>query len=151
MISEEINISLFKVTEVDLDDIMQIEMESFNYPWKRETFESELQNTYSRFFIARVNNIAAGFIIYWDIPYEIHLINIAVRPAYKRMGIGSFLLKEMIDYAKSTSKQLITLEVRPSNIAARYFYRKHGFVEIYVREKYYIDNDEDAIVMELAL
>ncbi|MGC8926472.1 MAG: ribosomal protein S18-alanine N-acetyltransferase [Myxococcota bacterium] len=151
MIEVEKNISISRVTENDIDGIMQIEIESFNYPWKRETFEGELKNTYSRFFVAKVDNFPSGFIIYWDIPYEIHLINIAVKPAYRRMGIGTTLLREMIEYAKQNSKQLITLEVRVSNIAARLFYIKNGFIEAYIREKYYVDNDEDAIVMELSL
>ncbi len=149
MIKEEnFPIIFTKVTEKDIDDIVIIENESFQYPWKRETFESELTNTFSRFFIARKNKDPAGFIIYWDIPYEIHLINIAVRPKYRRMGTGAMLLGEMINYAEMNSKQLITLEVRVSNKGAITFYRKFGFREVYIREKYYVDNDEDAIVME---
>ncbi len=145
------NILIIRVTENDIDDIILIENESFFSPWKRETFEAELNNTYSKFYIAKRDGIPAGFIIYWDIPYEIHLINIAVSPAYRREGIGSLLLTQMINYARSSSKQIITLEVRVSNYAAIQFYKKFGFKEAYIREKYYIDNDEDAIVMELYL
>ncbi|MCX7943644.1 MAG: ribosomal protein S18-alanine N-acetyltransferase [Deltaproteobacteria bacterium] len=150
MIVETTNTIFFKrVTKNDIDDIVLIENESFKHPWKKETFESELNNPYSRFFIAKKENSPAGFIIYWDIPYEIHLINIAVRPQFRRMNIGSMLLGEMIKYAKDKKKHLITLEVRISNIGAINFYKKFGFKEAGIREKYYVDNDEDAIVMEL--
>ncbi|MCX7959311.1 MAG: ribosomal protein S18-alanine N-acetyltransferase [Deltaproteobacteria bacterium] len=152
MIADGKNIVLLsKVTSDDIDDIVLIENESFMCPWKRETFESELTNTFSRFWIARTGKEPAGFIIYWDVPYEIHLINIAVRPKFRRMGTGSLLIGEMINYAENNSKQLITLEVRVSNRGAISFYKKFGFREAYIREKYYIDNDEDAIVMEYYL
>lgn len=145
------NILITRVTENDIDDIILIENESFFFPWKRETFEAELMNTYSQFYIVKERDVSVGFIIYWDIPYEIHLINIAVRPEYRREGIGSLLLTQMINYARSSSKQIITLEVRASNYGAIQFYKRFGFKEAYIREKYYIDNDEDAIVMELYL
>lgn len=141
----------YEVTAKDIDDITLIENECFTFPWRRETFEAELNNEFSRFIIAKSGEEPAGFIIYWDIPYEIHLINIAVRPKYRRKGIGSLLLGEMINYAEMNSKQLITLEVRVSNYGAIKFYQKFGFKEIGIREKYYIENDEDAIVMGLYL
>jgi len=151
MIIEDRDISIYKVTQSDIDDIVTIENESFQFAWKRETFENELNNEFSRFYIAKVKGIPAGFIMYWDIPYEIHLINIAVRPQFRRQGIASRMLSDMIEYARVNSKDIITLEVRVSNKVAISFYKKFGFKELFVREKYYVDNDEDAIVMELLL
>jgi len=151
MIAGSRDITIYKVTQSDIDDIVTIENESFQFAWKRETFENELKNEFSRFYIAKVNDTSAGFIMYWDIPYEIHLINIAVRPQFRRQGIASRMLNDMISYARSASKDIITLEVRVSNLAAISFYKKFGFIELFIREKYYVDNDEDAIVMELTL
>lgn len=151
MISEDKNFCIQRVTADDIDDIVQIENESFLYPWRRETFVSEIMNSFSRFFIVRHNGSAAGFIIYWDIPCEIHLINIAVRPLYRRNGIGTLMMNYMIDYGRISQKQIITLEVRVSNLGAISFYKRFNFSQLYIREKYYVDNDEDAIVMELRL
>lgn len=140
-----------RVTATDIDDIVSIERESFRYPWKRETFESELYNSFSRFLIAQTDQKAAGFMIFWHLPQELHLINIAVRPEFRRMGIGTRLMEYMLDYAKRNACDYITLEVRVSNVGAQIFYGRFGFKRSYIREKYYVDNDEDAIVMELFL
>jgi len=41
------------------------------------------------------------------------------------------------------------LEVRSGNLAARALYRKFGYEEVGIRKKYYSDNGEDAILMNL--
>jgi ribosomal-protein-alanine N-acetyltransferase len=42
---------------------------------------------------------------------------------------------------------IVTLEVRTSNIAAQSLYRKYGFGEAGIRRAYYTDNLEDAVIM----
>jgi ribosomal protein S18 acetylase RimI-like enzyme len=42
------------------------------------------------------------------------------------------------------------LEVRESNLVAQELYRKFGYEETGRRQRYYKDNDEDAILMNLS-
>jgi len=92
----------------------------------------------------------AGFLCRWLVANECHILNVAVHPSMRRMGIGIELMTEAIVEAKAKNIQLITLEVRRSNLAARTLYRRLNFDERRLRKNYY-GLGEDAIVMELSL
>ena len=78
---------------------------------------------------------------------EAHIVSVGVRSRYRGRGIGELLLIAAIEQATARHTRVATLEVRPSNEAARNLYLKHGFVECGVRRGYYADNREDAIIM----
>lgn len=139
-----------KVSEIkceDLDDLMEVNNLSFNIPWSRESFESEINNKLAHYFVAHVDNKAIGFGGMWIIIDEGHITNIAVHPNYRGTGIGDSILKAMLDYCSSKEVKAMTLEVRASNTRAQNLYTKHGFIEEAIRKKYYEDNGEDAILM----
>ncbi|MFC2071846.1 ribosomal protein S18-alanine N-acetyltransferase [Chloroflexota bacterium] len=89
----------------------------------------------------------SGFAGFWVMADEAHLTAIAVREAYRRQGIGEFLLLSVIDLAKELDTRIVTLEVRASNAVAQSLYVKYGFTQVGVRRGYYIDNKEDGIIM----
>ena len=103
----------------------------------------------SRAFVALSTDRVVGYMIAWFINEEIHLINIAVAASKRRMGIGSLLMLYLIDCAFEEERKLITLEVRASNITAVSLYRSLNFEYLGIRERYYSDNKEDAILMVL--
>jgi ribosomal-protein-alanine N-acetyltransferase len=72
-------------------------------------------------------------------------------PQTRRAGHASALLNDLLQHARERSAALVTLEVRRSNQAARALYQKFGFVPQGIRQRYYSDNGEDAVVMHLAL
>ena len=78
---------------------------------------------------------------------EAHLISIAVREEYRRLGIGELLLISIADLAAKLKARIITLEVRASNIAAQRLYYKYGLDLVGLRPCYYSDNGEDAVLM----
>lgn len=86
----------------------------------------------------------AGF---WIMVDEAHITTIAVRKAYRRQGIGEFLLISIIDMAIQMNAKIVTLEVRVSNIPAQALYEKYGFQRVGLRRAYYTDNGEDALLM----
>jgi ribosomal-protein-alanine N-acetyltransferase len=90
----------------------------------------------------------AGFLCRWLIADECHILNIAVHPDSRRLGIGTVLIAEAVNEAKSTGAGVVTLEVRRSNLPARQLYRKFEFEERRLRRHYY-GPGEDAIIMEL--
>lgn len=89
----------------------------------------------------------AGFAGMWIMADEAHITNIAVRKCCQRQGIGELLLVSVIHLAVELKTNIVTLEVRISNLAARNLYRKYGFAEVGVRPAYYTDNREDALLM----
>jgi len=88
-----------------------------------------------------------GFAGLWFMADEAHLSNIAVREAYRHRGVGELLLISSIKCAIEHDASFVTLEVRASNEAARALYKKYDFIEVGIRQGYYTDNKEDAILM----
>ncbi len=136
----------------DLTRIWEIECLSFPQPWGLNSFQRELTLPFSRLVVAsdgaEAGQDAMGFLCRWLVADESHILNIAVHPELRRFGVGTQLIRAAIDEAKAKRVQLVTLEVRRSNLAARYLYRKFEFEERRLRRNYYAPG-EDAIVMEL--
>jgi [ribosomal protein S18]-alanine N-acetyltransferase len=136
----------------DLPRIIEIERLAFPAPWTLASFQRELTLPFSRIMVALPadSNLIAGFLCRWLIADECHVLNIAVDPDSRRRGIGAVMLREAISEAKSTGANVVTLEVRRSNLPARQLYRKFDFEERRLRRHYY-GPGEDAIIMELRL
>ena len=135
----------------DLDKIMAIERASFSSPWSAEFFLEELKVPYARSLLAEVGGQLVGYIVYWQLPREIDIHNLAVHPAYRRQGIGRSLLRATIDEATGRGLRRVTLEVRKSNEAARRLYQSMRFMARGIRRRYYSDDGEDALIMVLEL
>lgn len=136
------------LTLKDLPSVLEIESMCFSSPWSVSTFEQEFSNPRTEIFGAKIFDHLVGYVIVWHGHKESHITNIAVHPAFRRMGIGSMLLQKAIDVSKHNSDTII-LEVRKSNTPAINLYKKFGFKEIGIRKNYYLDNREDAIVMAM--
>ncbi len=135
----------------DLPRIVEIERLAFSTPWSLKSFEREMTLPFSRISIATVDDMTTvGFLCRWLVADECHILNVAVHPDYRRMGIGMELMKAAIAEAAQKQASCVTLEVRRSNVGARRLYRKLNFEERRLRRHYY-GPGEDAIVMELEL
>ena len=77
--------------------------------------------------------------------------NVATHPQERRMGHASRLLAHVLEYARRAACRLVTLEVRRSNEAAQRLYRRFAFKAVGIRPKYYVDDQEDAVIMSLDL
>ncbi len=141
-------IEIKEATENDIKEIHQIEIDGSNM-WKENQFSDELTYEFSRFLIAKQNNIILGFIVTWILPGEIQINNIAVNKNYRQKGIGKLLLNEIIERFSKIDCDRVFLEVKEKNIVAQQFYKSFNFKEIYIRKNYY--RDDNAIVMEKVL
>ncbi len=150
-------VSIRDATSRDLPRIFEIERLAFPHPWSLDSFRRELALPFSRLMVADADVVRgsdggplAGFLCRWLVAEECHILNVAVHPTMRRLGIGGELMSEAIAESKAKNIHLITLEVRRSNLAARTLYRKLNFEERRLRKNYY-GLGEDAIVMELEL
>jgi ribosomal-protein-alanine N-acetyltransferase len=88
-----------------------------------------------------------GFSGFWMMMQEAHIIAIGVRNGYRQLGIGEGLLVATIELAQILNANVVTLEVRASNMIAQELYKKYGFQVTGRRLKYYSSDGEDAIIM----
>ncbi len=140
-------------TSDHIEEALSIERESFPTPWSFEAFKGELdlKNSGGLVAILETGQIErlVGYILGRWVRDEMEVINLAVRPGYRRKGIASRLLLDFIGLFKSKGIAKVFLEVREKNIAAIRLYKKFGFVEAGTRKGYYVDTGEDALVMRL--
>ena len=141
-------------TRRDLPGIIEIERLAFDSPWSLDSFVRELSLPFSRLIVASDNangdQPLVGFLCRWLVADECHILNLAVHPRMRRMGIADHLMSNALAEAKTRKAEVVSLEVRRSNLAARSLYRKLDFAERRLRRNYY-GPGEDAIVMELKL
>lgn len=132
----------------DLDQVCALEAMMFKTPWSRQSFEHEIsQNSYSLPWVIAERDRIVAYSVAWLIVDEMHIGNLAVDPAYRKRGIASWLLQNIINKADRSAVRQITLEVRRSNTAAISLYKKFAFEIVGVRKNYYEAEHEDALLM----
>ena len=154
MIDAQIRIRLME--DADIDEVVKIDKASFSLPWPERSFRFEIhENHYSLPLVAEATSTdgtrrIAGFTVIWVIIDEAHIGTIAVSEEYRKQGIAEQLIRNGLNTAAIKGAESALLEVRRSNEAAIHLYQKLGFTVDGVREKYYQDNHEDAILMSLS-
>ena len=113
----------------DLEEAYKIELDVNPSPWKYETFLSSFEVGHKG-LICKKDNLMIGFIIFSPISPEAHILSISVRNEMQSKGIGTMLLKSMLDQCKVMNYKKIFLEVRVSNEKAINFYEKFGLVKM---------------------
>lgn len=144
------NLLIRKMTLDDMPAVIELDQISFSLPWPERSFRFELtDNPASRCWVAEVDQRVAGMVVGWLFVDEIHIATIATHPDFRRQGIGRKLLSHTLIHAMKEGARSSFLEVREGNLAAQEMYRKFGYEEAGRRRRYYKDNDEDAILMNL--
>jgi ribosomal-protein-alanine N-acetyltransferase len=131
----------------DLSGVLSIEKVSFRTPWSEGIFRDELLSSLCHSLVATVEEKIVGYICFAIIVDELHLRNISVHKDFRRCGIASQMMSEMIRTSLGRGVLWSTLEVRRSNTAAIKFYEKYGFEIKGIRRSYYRDTGEDAFIM----
>ena len=144
-------VSFRPMTTADLERVMAIEKSSFAYPWSPRFFLQELKVQCARSFLAEIDGRIVGYVLFWLLPGEADVHNLAVHREFRRQGIGRLLLQQVVSEARRCSSSRVTLEVRHSNVAAQKLYESMGFVTTSIRKNYYSDDNEDALAMALEL
>ena len=138
------------MTLEDIPAVHAIDMLSFSLPWPESSFHFELTgNPVSRGWVAESGGTLAAMLVLWLIVDEAHIATIATHPDFRRQGIGEQLMIAALVAARAEGASHAFLEVRAGNLGALAMYKKYGFVVAGVRPKYYKDNNEDAILMDL--
>ena len=136
----------------DVSAVVTIEQLSYSMTWPRQAYYQDLQkNKQAHYFVARADRTEAEAAVigvggFWLIVDEIHIMTIAIHPAWRGLGLGEWMLWTLIEQGRLLGGVMATLEVRPSNRVAQSLYQKYQFREVGRRPNYYSDNGEDALI-----
>ncbi|MCL2096783.1 MAG: ribosomal protein S18-alanine N-acetyltransferase [Oscillospiraceae bacterium] len=144
-------VNIIPLREEHIDDICEIENESFGDPWKREFFTELLENPLAVSFAAEENGGTVGYLIAYNIIDEMQILNIAVKKTRRGQKIAAKLFAAAFDFAEANKIREFTLEVRVSNTPAAALYKKLGFKTDGIRKNYYKNPKEDAVLMSLII
>jgi len=131
-----------------LDEVAALERACFPEPWSRNMLAEELDNALSAFLVALDGQgKVAGYAGLQVVLDEGNILNVAVKPEYRRRGVAKRLLQVFLDFAQANRLAFLTLEVRASNYSAIALYGSLGFRGAGRRRNYYECPREDAIIM----
>ena len=136
-------------TELDLQELMQIENECFSRPYSSESFLQDLRGDKVKAFVKILNEKIVGFISLYIFLDEANLQQIAVLEDFRRKGIASELIEYSVEYLKQNKVKKFYLEVNETNFVAIKTYEKFGFKQVVTRKNYY--GNQSAVVYELML
>ena len=144
------NIEIQTMTKEHLKQIKNILQEQFDEFWNANVLDKELENPLSDYVVAIENGQVVGYAGIWQPIDEGHITNIVTKKDKRGNHIGTKMLEEIIALAKRKELKSVTLEVNEHNETAIRLYKKHNFIEVGKRSKYY-NNVDDAIIMTLNL
>jgi len=145
---EQLVVHVVPMRRRHLRAVLRIEAQVYPRPWSLSLFVSELAlRTTRAYYVARVNGTVCGYGGLMVSEEDGHVTTLAVDPAWHRNKIGSRLLLTLARDAIRRGAVNLTLEVRVSNDAAQEMYRRFGFRPAGIRKNYYVETNEDALVM----
>ncbi len=92
-----------------------------------------------------------GFLVARPSGNDIEILNLAVRPDARRLGIGVSLLRKALEWGRAQHAERAILEVRVSNGPAVLFYERLNFQVAGRRPRYYTSPAEDALLLVASL
>lgn len=139
--------NIVEMTADHVIQIAQLERTCFSDPWSQNSIASELENPLSYWLVAMAGNVVAGYVGSQTVLGESDMMNLAVRPEFRRNGVARELVQALVEGLKKRGSHCLTLEVRVSNGPARKLYETLGFVQIGRRPNYYQHPREDGLIL----
>ena len=139
----------------DVDEVTALDQRAFGESgWSRRHFVGEISDSPISIFYVLTDSAGSdaallGYFGTWHIVDQLQLCTFAVDPGRHGLGLGAILLSCVFRLAQRLECEVIQLEVRESNVAARTLYRTRGFQEEAVRRNLYSKPTEDGILMSI--
>ena len=143
-------IDIRQLRRADIDAVVDIETEAFTTPWQASTFQGLLDRDGVELLVMTDDDDVIGYAVLWVILDQGELANLALTTSRRGAGLGSHLLRRVLDRARERGVRKLFLEVRASNTRAIDLYHRFGFEDMGMRKDYYRSPVEDARVMVLS-
>ena len=142
------------VRELKVEDsaaVAEMEQQIFSDPWSEKSVMETMQQKQSVCFAAEKAGHILGYLLVYHAADEAEIARIAVQKEARRQGAAGKLMQALEHYCEEHKMEKLLLDVRESNEAARSFYTKNGFVEDGIRQGFYTNPSEDAVLMSRQL
>ena len=142
------------VRELKVEDsaaVAEMEQQIFSDPWSEKSVMETVQQKQSVCFAAEKAGHILGYLLAYHAADEAEIARIAVQKEARRQGAAGKLMQALEHYCEEHKMEKLLLDVRESNEAARSFYTKNGFVEDGIRQGFYTNPSEDAVLMSRQL
>jgi ribosomal-protein-alanine N-acetyltransferase len=148
---QEVRVHIRWMIRRDMPEVLQIEQESYDYPWSEEDFLRCLRQRNCIGMVAELGEKVVGFMIYELHKSKLNVLNFAVHPDFRRQRIGGQMIQKLVSKLSSHRRTRITVEVRETNLACQLFFRDAGFRAVRVIRDRFGDTGEDAYLMQYRL
>lgn len=129
--------------------VLRIEEQVQPHGWSLGLFLAELRRGAAsrRYLVARVGSTVVGYAGVLFVAGDAHVTTVGVHPDWQGHGIGTRLVLTLVRIAVARGNEALTLEVRAGNERAIALYRRFGLAPAGIRQGYYEDNGEDALIL----
>ena len=149
MIESSLNVHIRWMIRRDMPEVLAIESGGFANPWTEEDFiRCHRQRNCVNMVAELGDETIASYVVYELHKNKIHALNLAVRSDLRRQGIGRQMIEKLIGKLSQQRRNVITTEVRESNLDAQLFLSANGFIATEVLKDFWIDTKEDAYAMQ---
>jgi len=145
-------IRLRVMTMPDIPHVIEIERDSYPFPWSEGIFRDCIRVGYFC-RVVELRGVISGYGVMSFGAGEAHILNLCIHRELRDQGVGRTLLQHLLSAARNAGMYDAFLEVRPSNHGAIKLYESLGFVRIGIRKGYYQASPgrEDALVYKLSM
>ena len=130
----------------DMPALCELERLCFSEPWTEAMLEAERSSPDAALLVAETEEGVCGCAAFHRAGDQAELYRIAVRPEDRRRGYAADLLQVGESAAEGWGCTGLFLEVRRSNRPAAAVYESRGWHAIGIRNKYYVNPTEDAVL-----
>jgi [ribosomal protein S18]-alanine N-acetyltransferase len=140
-------LSFRAIRDDDIAGVALIEKDVYVFPWSAGNFRDSLLSGYQCWGCWADGELIGYAIILVSLD-EAHLLNFAVSRGWQNQGVGARFLNFVINESR---REMLYLEVRPSNVIGRRLYERFGFQQLGLRRNYYpaTTGREDALFLGL--
>ena len=144
----EVTVHIRWMIRRDMKEVLQIETDSFEYPWTEDDFVRCLRQRNCIGMVAEFDDQVVGFMIYELHQERLHILNFSVAKEFHRCSVGTSMVQKLVSKLSPQRRNRIMLEVRETNLPAQLFFREMDFRAVSVLHDFYEDTVEDAYLME---
>ncbi len=137
-----------RLRKEDVSELARLEKEIFGEnAWSEKDFLDTLDLPYAYYLVIREDGELIASCGLRNMCSDADITNVMVSPSKRRRGIGEWMLKTLMEEARSIGVINYSLEVRSRNIPARRLYEKLGFIEEGIRKDFYTNPRDDALIL----